>query len=132
MAEQRGERTVRRAIEQIGVAFRLHAMLPGIALDCVGLTAHAAELSGDFHYRLRGDFEDRICRFLISQGFVKAEGIGEAAPGDIALAITAPRQQHLMICVPGGYVHAHAGLGQIVMMPAPAPWPITCIWRDRR
>jgi murein DD-endopeptidase / murein LD-carboxypeptidase len=132
MAEQRGERTARRAIEQVGVAFRLHAMLPGTALDCVGLTAHAAELFGDFQYQLRGDFEARICRFLTSQGFVKAIGIGEAASGDIALALTAPRQQHLMVCVPGGYVHAHAGLGQIVMMPAPSPWPIACIWQDRR
>lgn len=132
MAEQRGERTARRAREQIGVAFRLHAMLPGTALDCVGLVAHAAELSGDFHYQLRGDFEDRICRFLRGRDFLRTGDIGEAAPGDIALALTAPRQQHLMVCVPGGYVHAHAGLGQTVMMPAPSPWPIACIWRDRR
>jgi murein DD-endopeptidase / murein LD-carboxypeptidase len=31
----------------------------------------------------------------------------------------------------GGLVHAHAGLGKVVVTPAPLPWPIERHWRLR-
>ncbi len=127
-----GARIVARAVQQIGVPFRLHAALPGTALDCVGLIAHAAEISGTFAYQLRGDFADKTDAHLQNLGFVRLDAGSEFVPGDILMVRTAARQQHLMICVSGGFIHAHAGLGRMVLMPAPSPWPILCGWRDRR
>ena len=127
-----GDRIAARAMRQIGVPFRLHAALPGTALDCVGLIAHAAELSGNFDYRLRGDFAAKTSAYLQGMGFAPLVADAELVPGDILMAQTAVRQQHLMIYAGGGYIHAHAGLGRVVLMPAPSPWPILCGWRDRR
>ncbi len=132
-----GARIASRAAGQIGVPFRLHAKLPGTALDCVGLVAHAAQLSGKFEYQLRGDFTAKISEHLQGLGFALLNGDapilpGDFLPGDIVMAQTATRQQHLMIYALGGFIHAHAGLGQVVLMPAPSPWPILCGWRDRR
>lgn len=36
-----------------------------------------------------------------------------------------PVQPHLLIVVPGGFVHAHAGLGRVTFLPDPLLWPIT-------
>jgi murein DD-endopeptidase / murein LD-carboxypeptidase len=118
-----------RAASQLGVPFRLHAALPGQALDCVGLTAYAAQLPGPFIYQLRGGFSDRISDYLCAHGFTALDSIGAVQTGDILLAQTAARQQHLMISARGGFIHAHAGLGRVVWMPRPAPWPILRAWR---
>jgi uncharacterized protein YfaT (DUF1175 family) len=111
----------------------LHASLPGVALDCVGLIRYSAEIGGAFGYRLRGDFGASGNALLTNEGFfVLANTIaeeGDFLPGDIVAVQTAPMQQHLMIWVPGGFVHAHAGLGCVVLMPPPSPWPILNIWR---
>ena len=127
-----GHRIAARAMQQLGVAFRLHAALPGTALDCVGLIAHAAELSGNFDYRLRGDFAAKTGSYLQGMGFAPLAADADLVPGDILMVQTAVRQQHLMIYAGGGYIHGHAGLGRVVLMPAPSPWPILCGWRDRR
>jgi murein DD-endopeptidase / murein LD-carboxypeptidase len=140
-ARKKGERVAARALQQLDVPFRLHAALPGTALDCVGLVAHAAKISGMFEYQLRGDFTVQVSAHLKSSGYrlVKDDLLkAEAAflPGDIVLVQTALRQQHLMIFsangTAGGFVHAHAGLGRVVLMPLPSPWPIICGWRHRR
>lgn len=139
-ARKRAGRIAARALQQLDVPFRLHASLPGTALDCVGLAAHAAQISGVFEYQLRGDFTAQISARLKQSGFKRIAGDAEFLPGDIVLAQTATRQQHLMIFTAGGaagaatsgFVHAHAGLGRVVLMPLPSPWPITCGWRYRR
>jgi murein DD-endopeptidase / murein LD-carboxypeptidase len=131
-AATRQERTESRAISQLGVAFRLHGRLPDIALDCIGLAAHAAEFSVPSDYCLRGDFQTRISAFLHRSGFTVCAPNTPAEAGDVVLAQTAPHQMHIMIAVQGGFVHAHAGLRRVVMMPAPSPWPILGRWQDRR
>jgi lipoprotein Spr len=50
-------------------------------------------------------------------------------PGDLALVRPGPLQLHLMILVPGGFVHAHAGLRRVVEMPGASPWPVMGWWR---
>jgi murein DD-endopeptidase / murein LD-carboxypeptidase len=132
MTQTRAQHTESRAIGQLGVAFRLHGRLPGIALDCIGLAGHAAEFSVPSDYSLRGDFEPRISAFLEQAGFTACELGAPAAAGNIVLAQTSSNQLHIMIAVQGGFVHAHAGLRRVVLMPAPGPWPILRHWRDRR
>jgi murein DD-endopeptidase / murein LD-carboxypeptidase len=135
-ARKKGERVAARALQQLDVPFRLHAALPGTALDCVGLVAHAAKIPGEFEYQLRGDFIVQISARLKSSGYRLVKDVSAFLPGDIVLAQTATRQQHLMIFsangTADGFVHAHAGLGRVVLMPLPSPWPIICGWRHRR
>jgi murein DD-endopeptidase / murein LD-carboxypeptidase len=135
-ALKKGERIAKRALQQVGVPFRLRAALPGTALDCVGLVAHAANISGVFEYQLRGDFSTKISEQLERSGFKLLKRDAALLPGDIVLAQTATRQQHLMIftsrATAAGFIHAHAGLGRVVLMPLPSPWPIICAWRHRR
>lgn len=38
-------------------------------------------------------------------------------------------QLHLMIGTRDGIVHAHAGLGRVVLTPGPSPWPLLGAWR---
>ena len=52
-----------------------------------------------------------------------------AREGDLALVRPGPLQLHLMIVVSGGHVHAHAGVGRVVEMPGPSPWPVIGYWR---
>jgi murein DD-endopeptidase / murein LD-carboxypeptidase len=132
MQETRGARTARRAGEQLGVKFRLFAHCPDVALDCVGLIAHAAEIEGPFQYRLRGDFQNRISDILRVHDFESMANEIGVSPGDIIVVQTAPRQQHLMVCVPEGFVHAHAGIGCVVLTPELQNWPVLNHWRDRR
>jgi murein DD-endopeptidase / murein LD-carboxypeptidase len=135
-ALKKSDRIAARALQQLGVPFRLHAALPGTALDCVGLAAHAAKISGVFEYQLRGDFTAQISDQLKRSGFKRLKSCAAFLPGDIVLAQTATRQQHLMIFTAGatasGFIHAHAGLGRVVLMPLPSPWPIISGWRHRR
>ncbi len=123
----------KRAMSQIGVPYRLHARLPGVALDCAGLAGFAAlgkkcsDLPTD--YALRGDTGERIHPVLARARFRKLDAATALKPGDIVLCQTAPRQLHLMVCVPEGFVHGHASLRRIVLTPYPSLWPIIHIWR---
>ena len=51
--------------------------------------------------------------------------------GDVLLLRPGPAQVHLAIVGAGGLIHAHAGLGRIVLTPPPLPWPIERHWRLR-
>ncbi len=125
--------TEKRALSQVGVAYRLHARLPGIALDCAGLAGYAAlgkrgaNLPTD--YTMRGDYAGRVHCVLARARYRKLDASHEAIPGDIILCQTAPQQMHLVVRVGSGFVHGHAGLRRIVLMPLPSPWPILGIWR---
>jgi murein DD-endopeptidase / murein LD-carboxypeptidase len=130
----------KRALAQIGVPYRLHGRLPGVALDCVGLAGFAAFGTRaallPIDYGLRGDYSDRLDPYFSHARFRRYDGAklaqsGPVQAGDIVLCQTAVRQLHLMVCVTGGYVHGHAGLRRIVFTPLPSPWPILCLWRPR-
>ena len=123
-----------RAAERlVGVPFRLHGRDPARGLDCVGLVAAALSEVGrpvfaPAGYRLR---QVAIDRFL---GAAARSGLGETtgtiAPGDVMLVRPGPAQHHLVIAATGGgFVHAHAGLRQIVLTPGPLAWPVDHHWR---
>lgn len=116
------------ALGLVGTRFRLHGRLPATGLDCVGLVAAAMRRAGfapspPEGYSLRSV---SVAKWL---GHAGDSGLRPAADGgDIVLCMTNPVQPHLLITVPGGFVHAHAGLGRVTFMPAPLPWPIALQW----
>lgn len=110
----------------IGVRFRLHGRVPERGLDCVGLAALVLGRVAPVGYGLRSGDEARAADWLRAAGLRWVEG---ARDGDLALVRPGPLQLHLMILVPGGHVHAHAGLGRVVEMPGASPWPVLGYWR---
>lgn len=129
--EARADRIVAAARDLVGVRFRLHGRSRAQGVDCVGLAALAHAGAGHCGvaprgYGLRSGNEARVRAWLAEAGLLAAE---EARPGDLALVRPGPLQLHLMIVVPGGHVHAHAGLGQVVETPGPSPWPVIGHWR---
>lgn len=130
-----GERIAAEALALVGTPFRLRGRDPRTGIDCVGLAFIALRNAGRNlvqppAYQLRGTGPDRAEALLRANGLVPAE---DEQAGDIVLAESGPMQLHLMIRVGvgqlGGHVHAHAGLGRVVLMPSPAPWPTCSIWR---
>ncbi len=124
-----GSDIVRRALAELGTPFRLHGRCSGEGLDCVGLVAVAIDARDQppFNYSLRGDFANQVHAYFKSAGFRKCRSV--ILDGDIILVRAAPRQMHLLIVAPGGFVHAHAGLRKTVFMPGPLEWPMIGHWR---
>jgi cell wall-associated NlpC family hydrolase len=119
----------------VGSPFRFRGRDSKTGLDCVGLVAAALSQLGDsvpelapYSMRQR-DFDVQLGRASVA-GFAEVVGLLEA--GDLLLLRPGPAQVHLAI-VGGsaGLVHAHAGLGRVVMTPLPCPMPIERHWRLR-
>lgn len=126
-----GERIAAEALALVGVRFRLHGRSAQTGLDCVGLVALAAARAGWPvarlpAYRLRGTGRGKAERAFAEAGFTPAE---VTCPGDVLLVEGGPMQLHLMIHSDGGLIHAHAGLGRVVLMPSPSPWALLGCWR---
>ncbi len=122
---------VAAATALLGVGFRLQGRSPDYGLDCIGLAALAARAGGfrgaiPADYALRsGDAATLVARFDAS-GLVRSD---TPAPGDLALFATGPAQVHLAVLVPGGIIHADAGLRRVVARPGTPPWPLLGCWR---
>lgn len=117
----------------VGTPFRLHGRDPARGLDCVGLVAAALAAAGrpsraPTGYRLR---QVAIDAFLDAAAVAGLEdAAGRIAPGDVLLVRPGSAQHHLVVAsAGGGFIHAHAGLGRIVVTPAPLTWPIVRHWR---
>lgn len=122
---------VAQARTLIGAPFRLHGRDERRGVDCVGLAALAFLRAGHRGalppaYGLRLNDVGRVRGWLAAAGLAR---VGEARPGDLLLVRPGPVQLHLMIAVPDGFVHAHAGLGRVVECPGPSPWPVIGVWR---
>nr|WP_218035919.1 peptidoglycan endopeptidase [Sphingobium sp. 15-1] len=110
----------------VGVRFRLHGRVSERGLDCVGLAALVLGRAAPEGYGLRSGDERLAADWLRAAGLRRVEA-GRA--GDLVLVRPGPLQLHLMIVVPGGHVHAHAGVGRVVEMPGESPWPVLGYWR---
>lgn len=127
-------RIVAAARAMVGVPFRLHGRSAEQGVDCVGLAAMAFAAGGHRGapprgYGLRSGNEAVARAWLAGAGLAQVE---EGEPGDLTLVRPGPLQLHLMVVVPGGHVHAHAGLGRVVEMPGPSPWPVIGHWRTEQ
>lgn len=119
------------ALALVGAPFRLHGRDPRFGLDCVGLAMAAAERAGlrlppTPAYRLHGTAEAVFQRWIALAGLCTTD---EAWPGDVTVAVPDAWHRHVMIAVAGGHVHAHAGIGRVVLMPGPSPWRICRTYR---
>lgn len=129
-----GERVWRAALASVGTRFRFHGHDPATGLDCVGLVAAAYRAAGCVvpalpTYRVRDMDEVAAERLLSGMGF---ERVADAASGDVLLCMVAARQPHLGIAGPDGWVHAHAGLRRVVVVPGECPAGEACSrWRMR-
>ena len=128
-----GDQLARAAEALIGSPFRLHGRDPATGLDCIGVlaaalkaTGHSAVLPSD--YSLRNRRIPDTAAAAASAGLAPAKG--ECAAGDVVLCRVSACQFHLAIALgPDRFIHAHAGLGRVVLSPAPLPWPILQHWR---
>lgn len=124
-------RVVAGALAMVGAPFRLHGRIVERGVDCVGLVELAYRSAGHWgkaprDYGLRSGNDGRGDGWLTRAGL---RSVDEAEPGDVVLVRPGPLQLHLMIVVPGGHVHAHAGLGHVVETPGESPWPVIGHWR---
>ena len=121
------------ALSLLGTRFQLHGRDPAVGLDCVGLVAVALERSGHTAaapagYRLRNRTVDHWLLFAGSAGLAPADG--PVRTGDVLLVAPGPWQHHLLVAGHHrDFIHAHAGLGRVVAMPGPLPWPTVRHWR---
>lgn len=127
----RGEKVARAAHDLVGAPFRLHGRGAQTGLDCVGLVALALRAAGcpvgaPESYSVRGGRVELVDVLLRAAGLRR---VAREKTGDIVLVRSGVAQLHLMIAVAGGHVHADAGLGSIVEMPGPSPWPVIGRWR---
>jgi Cell wall-associated hydrolases (invasion-associated proteins) len=125
------ERVAAQAQALVGVPFRLHGRSAATGVDCVGLVALAAKGAGLRvpplpAYGLRGMGSAMAVQLLARCGLLSVD---HAGAGDVLLVESGPMQLHLMIGTRDGIVHAHAGLGRVVLTPGPSPWPLLGAWR---
>ncbi len=119
----------------VGSRFRLHGRQPETGVDCVGLVTASLirigrAVSAPSDYGLRNLDHTRFLPALYDAGF--ASSLAPVAAGDVLMVQPGPAQVHLLIAgTAGGFVHAHAGLGRVVITPAPLLWPTLGVWRLR-
>lgn len=122
------------ALQLCGTDFHLHGRRADHGLDCIGLAAQclgAADVICDVPtgYSIRGGSVAQISAVMTQAGFTAVPPSESLREGDIVLTRPGALQWHLMVKTDGGFVHAHAGLGQVVFTPGEAPWPIKQIFR---
>lgn len=119
------------ATSLIGTRFRLHGRDPATGLDCVGLVAEAMRRAGakpvvPAGYRLRTASMTALMPFAEANNFEPVNSPDEA---DVVLVMVSPVQPHLVVTTPGGFVHAHAGIGRVTFLPGLLLWPMAGGWR---
>lgn len=130
----RAERIVAAARALVGAPFRLHGRDAATGVDCIGLAVLALERAGHrgvgaiapAAYSVRGGDMARFAAGFENAGLRR---VRQCRAGDLVLARAGVAQFHLMIACVGGHIHAHAGLGRVVEMPGPSPWPILALYR---
>jgi hypothetical protein len=121
------------AMRLIGAPFRLNGRDPRRGLDCVGvllagLSAIGREPVVPLQYRLRRTNIDEFVTAARDIGLMDV--CGSPIAGDLLVARPGPAQFHAAVVGFGnGIVHAHAGLGRVVLSPAPMCWPLEKHWR---
>ncbi|MGB3738519.1 MAG: peptidoglycan endopeptidase [Pontixanthobacter sp.] len=130
----RPQRVAEAARALVGAPFKLYGRSHDTGIDCVGVALHALAAVGLPipklpPYRLRNRDPATLIERVAPNGLLR-DAPGPVVAGDIVVVRPGPGQAHCMVAVPyAAFVHAHAGLGRVVLMPAPGPWPIATIFR---
>lgn len=117
----------------VGTPFRLHGRNEASGLDCIGVLAAAMARTGrpaplPTGYALRHRITPDLSAVVGKLGLMPVDG--PMARGDVLLLRPAPCQYHLAIVAGRDIiVHAHAGLGKVIIAPLPAEWPLVRHWR---
>ena len=130
----RAEMIAKKAAVLCGVPFRLHGRDQVLGLDCIGLVQACLEHAGlpsdpPNGYSVQAGSLAKISAFLADIGFASLDRDEALRPGDIALVQPGPLQWHLMVRAEGGFAHAHAGIGRVVFLSGPSPWPVRAVFR---
>ena len=118
-----------------GTPFRLHGRDPATGLDCVGLVAVALERAVGRAvvpegYALRALSVAPLLGFAARNGFATLDPLAPGKPGDLHLLRLSAIQAHLAIVLDHeGFVHAHAGLGKVVIEHGALPGAMIARWR---
>jgi hypothetical protein len=127
------ERLADEARRLVGCRFRLHGRDPASGLDCMGVLAVALQRAGyaaevPLDYTLKTRSANRAAGVAQDLGLTAVRGAPRA--GDILMMRVGPEQLHFALCVcPQGFVHAHAGLREVVLSPALPAGAIVGHWR---
>ena len=121
------------AASLVGAPFRIYGRSASVGMDCVGVVgACLAATGGVFdvpsRYRLRGDYDALARSFFADASFVPVHDHAWQA-GDIILVRIGARQLHFAVITIDGAVHAHMGLGRVVLTPLPLMWVTIGHWR---
>lgn len=117
----------------VGSPFRLRGRDPVSGIDCVGLVACALRAIGRDppvlpHYTLRNLEPSAFLELVRDAGFSEARSL--LSQGDLILLKPSPGQFHLAVIDDRAtMIHAHAGLGRVVVSPRPDPLLLTGHWR---
>ena len=118
-----------------GVPFRLHGRDPATGLDCVGLVVAALERCGrravaPEGYALRALSVAPLLGFAARNGFAAADLLAPGQAGDLVLLRPSTIQAHLAVVLDDDrFVHAHAGLGKVVIGQGALPGSVYARWR---
>jgi murein DD-endopeptidase / murein LD-carboxypeptidase len=115
------------ARDLIGIPFRLHGRDPATGLDCVGVAALVFGVTDvPRGYSVRTADGAGVAAFIDAAGLSRVRR--DARAGDLVLLKSGPAQCHLVVMTAAGFVHADAGIGQVVETPGAPPWPVIAIW----
>ena len=122
-----GEIIAARARRCVGARFRPQGRNFAEGFDCIGVAAAALGL-GEVrsNYRLRGGSAEELFHELQATRMRRVETIES---GDVLVMRAGPEQLHVGVATDLGFVHAHAGLEQVVETPGSPEWPVLAIWR---
>lgn len=126
--DSRGERLADAARRLAGSPFRLHGRDPATGLDCIGVLAASLRDAGmpaplPTGYSLRSRSIAGLEAIAVQCGFGLATDTAEA--GDVVLARPNACQFHLLVALgPDLFVHAHAGIGRVILSAWPQDWRI--------
>lgn len=129
----RGPDLAQAAEGLVGTRFRLHGRHREHGLDCLGVLAASLReigLPGDFptDYAWRNTNAQRAADLAARWNFVPAQGVIQ--PGDVILLRMKAATLHFIIAVTqGAFVHAHAGLRQVLLAPLMPEGEIVQHWR---
>ena len=118
-----------------GAPFRLHGRDAQTGLDCVGLVAAALERCGHTvvapeGYALRALSIVPLLGFAARNGFAALDPLAPDEAGDLHLLRLSAIQAHLAIVLDRDrFVHAHAGLGKVVIGEGALPGETIARWR---